>query len=183
MKNNYEEILKKVNISLYVIIALLAVSLIINIINTSNIGSILNNGTTKEEETNNEYDVSSFTAVDYTGLTEAIKSKDYTILYIARSTCGYCIKFLPVMKQAQSDYGFTTTYFDITQLINFDTGAIVDQTTYNKFIALNDFFANEPSATPKVAIFKDGKFINGTSGYQDYKTYTAFLEANGIVKK
>lgn len=186
MKNNHDELLRRISLCLYVIIGLLTISLVINIINTSNVSKILDNNsnaTNEEEET--EYDVSSFESVDYDGFKDAIKSKEYTVVYIGRSTCGYCVEFLPTMKQAQTDYGFTTVYFDITQVFDFTTNpvSITDQKAYDGIVKLNSTFFEHLGETPMVAVFKNGQYVNGTIGYQSYNEYSEFIEECGIVKK
>ena len=37
--------------------------------------------------------------------------------------------------------------------------------------------------TPMVAVFKDGKYVNGTVGYTEYDAYAKFLEESGLSKK
>ena len=86
------------------------------------------------------------------------------------------------MTEAQEVYGFKTTYFDITKVINFENGAIADEAGYKYITDLNSFFKDNFGSTPMVAIFKDGKFVKGTVGYTDLATYSKFLEDNGIKK-
>ena len=188
MKNN-DTSLKKIKDLLYVIIALLVVSLIIGIINTSNIVALSSNNNTtnnNEEETNSDYDVSKFTAVDFNGFKDLIASKGTHVIYIGRSTCGYCVKFLPVLKQGQEDYNFTTVYFDITKVLDFsgETLAYTDKDAYDYIVGLNSFFEENFSvgATPLAVIYRDGKFVAGSVGYIDYAAYSKFLEDNGINK-
>src|SRR5574344_2422907 len=149
MKKDYSDVLNKIKIALYILIVLLVANIVLNIVNTnianntyasiSGSGSGQNNNDNNKEE-EYEYDVSKFKAVTYKQLTEDIKSEDYTVVYVGRSTCGYCAKFLPMMKQGQEEFGFTTLYFDITQVIDFAKNSIIDQDAYDGLIATDDFF-------------------------------------------
>lgn len=185
-KNNSNElILEKIMKLLYVVIGMVAVAIIIGIINTANISSISSGNTTNNnntEETNTEYDVSMFNEVDFTGLKNLLTADGTHVIYIGRATCGYCVEFLPTMQQAQSDYGFTTDYFDISTVIDFANNSILDQTAYDYIVGLNDFMKENFGSTPMVIIYKDGKYKNGTVGYTDYATYAKFLTDNGISK-
>lgn len=190
-KENYSGVLNKIVVALYILIALFAINLVFNILTTTKTfslssyikGTTGNDANNNEEEEQGEYDVSKFKAVSYKELTEEIKSSDYKVVYVGRASCGYCVKFLPMMLQAQEEYGFTTLYFDITQTIDFSTGSVTDQDAYDGFIGMDDFFKENFGATPMVAVFKDGKYVNGTVGYTEYETYAKFIEDSGIAKK
>ena len=72
---------------------------------------------------------------------------------------------------------------DISKIFNFETSSVIDQTAYDEMSTFNDFFEENFLATPMVVIFKDGKYVDGTLGYQDIDTYSSFLEKNNFVKK
>lgn len=184
--NSNDLILGKIVKLLYVVIGMVAVAIVIGVINTANISAISTGNTTTEnentEEENTEYDVSMFNEVDFTEFKNLVTSKGTHIIYIGRATCGYCVKFLPMMQQAQTDYGFTTNYLDISKIIDFTNNSILDQTAYDYIIGLNDFMETNFGSTPMVIIYKDGKYKNGTVGYTDYATYAKFLTDNGISK-
>lgn len=177
MKNNdYGTVLKKIKDLLYLVIGLLVVSLVIGIINTSNIVALSKDDskTTEEEtETNTEYDVSKFTEVDYAALKTAIAKTGYTVVYMGVATCPNCVNFIPVLKQAQTDYNYTTYYVDMDK---------ITQEEVNYIYTLDDFFDTEFGYTPLIAVFKDGKFVNGRTGYTTYDEYATFLESCGLKK-
>lgn len=182
--NEYNKRFEKIDKLLYVLIVLVSISLLIGIINMSSGSSNTTDNNTTEEETSGEYDVSMFDSVDIVGLKEAIDNPlGPTVVYIGRASCGYCVQFLPVMQQAQDEYGFTTVYYDITQVIDFTSGAISNQDDYDYIVGLDTFFKDEFGSTPMVAVFEDGKYVNGHVGYTDYETYAKFLEDSGITKK
>lgn len=173
---DYRPFFNKIMVCLYAIIALLVfitVALLLNLKDektTSNTNNTTNDNTTDES---GDYDVSMFEEVTMDGMLEKIKSSDIQVVYIGRSTCGYCVKFLPVLQQAQSAFGYKTLYIDITK---------VDQSGYDKIVALDNFF-NDFGSTPMVALFKDGKFIKGTIGASEYSEFESFLKENGLTAK
>lgn len=192
MKEKNKKEVKNVDILSYVkvgLLGVLAIAAVVSVVfNIKYLPMIAKNtkgttpSTTEEEQQTGEYDVSKYKSLDLAGLKTTVKAKGYQVVYIGRATCGYCVQFLPIMTEAQEIYGFKTNYFDITQVINFETGSISDQAGYDYIVGLNDFFKEEFGSTPMVAIFKDGKFVKGTVGYTDLATYSKFLEDNGIKK-
>lgn len=169
---DYRPFFNKIMACLYVIIALLVfmtVALLLNLKGEKAVTDKTDNTATE----NTEYDVSSFEEVTIDGMLDKIKSSDIQVVYIGRSTCGYCVKFLPVLKQAQKAFGYKTLYVDISK---------VDQTGYDKIIQLGDFF-KEFGSTPMVALFKDGKLIKGTIGASEYDAFASFLTENGLTAK
>lgn len=176
---------KRLFVLLYVILGLL-------VINTCFV--IFDNGTTKttgtpEEETTDGYDVSSFNAIDETGFLSTIKEKDLQVIYLGRATCGYCVEFLPTMKEAQTKLDYTTNYVDITAV---DTSS-EDYTTMTTMINnMTETFNTEHNYTgdnayeylygytPMVVLAKNGKIVDVWVGYSDYDTFASWLSTNGI---
>lgn len=185
----YMNVLNKLKWTLYFVAILLLVNLVFNIICTSNLKQLsskysdtLKGSDSSENEELPEYDVSEFTEVDYSGLKNIMKDKGTHVVYMGRATCGYCAMFIPIMKEAQIKYNFKTYYFDVTRVFNYENNTVVDENAYEKLTTYNEFFENNFLATPMIAIFKDGKYVDGTIGYQDLDTYSAFLEKNNFKK-
>ena len=170
-----EEQFRKVITCLYVIIALL-------VINTVAVIVVNGNSTTKAEteektptEENTEYDVSMFKSINASQFEEAFNSSSIKVIYMGRSTCSYCVKFLPNLQKAQKEYGYKTLYLDITT---------VSQDDQKKITELDEsFFGENYGVTPTVILVKDGKIVDSHIGYSEYSDYTSFLEKNGIKKK
>ena len=168
-----KEIMNKILKSLYVIIALLLINILV---------VIATNGSVKKEETktddtkeNTEYDVSMFTSIDADGVVDAFKSSEMKVIYMGRSTCGYCVQFLPNLQKAQEEYGYETLYLDIST---------VDSDGQSKIVDLDkDFFEENYGATPTVLLVKDNKIVDSHVGYSEYDDYAKFLEKNGFSKK
>ena len=189
MANKKEEIsredCKKIINMLYVTIILLIINLAIGISNITQSSAYFEKNTSTESEESADvdtYDVSNYEAIDYSGFTKAKKAKGYQVIYIGRSSCSYCTKFIPIMNQVQSEYGFTHLYYDITQLFDYVNNEVVDEDAYNELIAENDFYKENLLSTPMVVVYKDGKYVSGTIGYQNAETYAKFIENAGMKK-
>ena len=128
-----KSILDKLLKCAYIIIALLAINTLILLVDSfNNNGNSSSKTTTTEntgsgEEESGEYDVSMMESVDMNGVLEAFNSSDTQVIYMGRSTCGYCVKFLPALQQAQSDYGYTTKYLDITTVTEDDVNKLMEK--------------------------------------------------------
>ena len=183
---NTNDIISNLN-AIKIILCLILIVLVVNVvlvsINMNKNVSSTNDNTVEHGEEIPEYDVSEFNELSYSEYKKTIKSKGTHVIYIGRETCGYCAMFIPTMVEAQEKYGFKTNYLDISKIFNFETNSVIDQTAYDEMSKFNDFFEENFLATPMVVIFKDGKYVDGTLGYQDIDTYSSFLEKNNFVKK
>ena len=180
--NNVEiiEILKSIKITLYLILAVLVVNVVLLSVNMNAFSNDDNNNVKEEIP---EYDVSKYNAITYDDFKKLTTLKGTHVIYIGRSSCSYCALFIPIMNEVQEKYDFTTNYFDISSIFDFSNNAVIDEKAYNEMSNLNDFFKENFLATPMVVIFKDGKYVDGTLGYQELDEYSKFLENNGFNKK
>lgn len=165
---------KKILICLYIIIGLLAIDTIILFTNNVKI-------TTSSEQAglseNVDYDVSMFTSVNAKEAVKAFDSNDMQVIYIGRSTCGFCVKFLPVLQQAQKDFGYKTKYLDITTITNEEDQELLLSKDNDE-----NFLTKNYGSTPLVLLVKDGKLIKGWVGYSEYSQFAQFLTENGMKK-
>lgn len=163
--------IKKILLAILIVLTVLVLVLLTNAINNN--GESSKSADTKQEETeeNTEYDVSMFEEVDTSAFKEAFNSSELGIIYIGRPTCGYCVKFLPVLQQAQSELGYTTKYLDIEKVSEDEANEIKD---------MDDFLEENYGTTPLVILVKDGKLVDGHIGYAEYETFKEFLTNNGV---
>lgn len=138
------------------------------------------NDKTEAQTTNTaEYDVSQFTEISYNEFLEKYNSSEQSLIYIGRSTCIHCANFIPVLKEAQTNYNYTTYYLDISKITE-------EQNT--KIRNLNNFLNDNFGGTPMVIITKNGKLIgnekqDGWIGESSYDDFAKFLESVGYEKK
>lgn len=177
-KANNENVgtLNKIKNALYAIMALLMINIFV---------TIIVNGDPKEEETDTtdqtivqnqeaEYDVSMFETIDTEGLKEAFDSEEAQVVYFGRATCSYCVQFIPVLTQAQEEFGYTTLYVDVST---------VDEDAAEEIKGLDSFLEENYGTTPLTIIVKDGELVEGYVGYAEYEDFSKFLTDNGVEAK
>ncbi len=194
-----KEELKIIKRNQYIIMFLIAIVIVVLIVigsgssnnknfNTSS-GGDETQTTPNEDQTGNntEYDVSAFKEVSGTDLENESKSST-KVIYVGRSSCGYCTAFLPTLKKAQEEFNYQTLYIDIAKIIDFTSleFKILDQKSYDSIMNLKTtdeykgYLDENFGATPMTIIMKDKKVIGIQVGYIEYSEFKSFLNANGI---
>lgn len=163
---DYTNVLNKIFYALMAIAVILGINLIVNIVTNADTVS-----TKVTEEENAEYDVSEFETLTTTDAAKKIEDGGTQVVYIGRSNCGYCVKFLPVLKQAQEDLGYKTIYIDLNEV------TVDDQ---EKLIAYDSYVEENFGYTPMVLVFKNGKYVDGWVGYTEIEEFKSFLADAGI---
>ena len=171
---NNTEILNRIFYCLIAIIAILAFILVAIVVKT-NSTSTTDATTTETEEETGEYDVSMFETLTTSEALEKISDGGKYLVYVGRSTCGYCVKFLPNLQQAQEEYGYTTIYINLEEMTSDDQENILS-------VDKDDYIKENLGYTPMVLVFENGKLSNGTVGYTEYDEFASFLEENGYTK-
>lgn len=175
MKQEDRLLLQRLTYCVYIVLGLLAINTIILLAN--NIHVVKDNEIeTEEKESTKEYDVSMMNSVDMDELIKLFDSKDTQVVYIGRSTCGYCVQFLPALKKAQKEYGYKTNYLNISEVSESDAEKLLEKDNDEKFLEENY------GATPMVLLVKDGKLQDTWVGYSEYNEFAQFLEENGFKK-
>lgn len=176
---------KKLNYLIYLTAAILALVVILLGVVISNGNTSNNTNSSSEEESS--YDVSMFEGLSTTDAIAKIKKGKKVLVYIGRSNCGYCVKFLPTLQKAQKEFGYKTVYVDLNKV----SGS--DQEEWAKFggvARLYDETCTETAdekcgsfgLTPQIIIFEKGKIKDGWTGYAEYDKFASFLKDNGYKK-
>ena len=121
-----------------------------------------------------EYDVSMFTEISFDDFMEMYKEDKHYFVYTGRSTCGYCVAFLPALQQSVSEYDYTLYYLDIDK---------VSQDELKKIAELHSKYETTIGATPMVYLMGKKNVVAVNEGYTEYETYAKFLEDNGVKKR
>lgn len=185
MKEN--ELLDKILKLGRIIVVLLAAILIVLTIGVSKLYSINDTESTtstEESEYNTEYDVSMFKEISASDLKSETKG-ELSVVYVGRATCSWCAAFLPSLWQAQEDYGYTTLYVDISEIIDFENGGILDEDAYAIMMDLtgedyDGYMEENFGSTPMILIMKDNKIISAQTGYSEYDPFKTLLNNAGI---
>lgn len=163
---DYTNVLNKIFYALIAIVVILGINLVINIVTNADTISVETN-----EEENSDYDVSEFEILSTTETIDKIDKGGTQVVYIGRANCGYCVKFIPVLQQAQKDLGYKTIYIDLNEV------TVDDQ---EKLVAYDSYVEENFGYTPMVLVFKDGKYADGWVGYTEIDEFKSFLAEAGI---
>ena len=180
------ELLEKLFKNSKIIIGFLIAILLLLI---AGVSKIYNDGVGSEgtnSSANSEYDVSMFKEIKASDIESETKGK-LSLVYVGRSTCGWCVKFLPNIQKAQEEFGFTTLYIDIAKIIDYANSKISDQTAYDKMESLtgenyDGYMSENFGATPMMLVIKDGKIVGAQTGYSEYDTFASMLTDAGFKK-
>lgn len=94
-----------------------------------------------------------------------------SIIYIGRTTCGYCQLFTPVIDSLSEKYNFDYHFIDTDKLTNGDLIKV-----------LNIVGANtEEFGTPYLVVAKGGKKIIEQNGYTDEAGLFSVLKSAGVI--
>jgi len=133
-------------------------------------------GTKKETTTSQTEDVTlseaGFNEVSLDEYLELIKKEENSIILVARPTCGYCVKFTPILKQAKDEMNLTVNYIN--------TDNITSEEDFAKFEDSLDYFKDEQWGTPLVLIVNSGKVVDSNSGYTELSVIKEFFTKNGF---
>lgn len=179
---------KKVNWTFGLAVVITIISVLILIF-------ILADGTEKTKNTDSQsgeptevsadYDVSAFKEIKAQDIKKESKGKNI-LIYVGRSSCGYCIQYVPVLTQVQEkSKKYQTYYIDIAKILDFSsaTGGILDQEANNIMQQLDkEFMESNWGATPLTLVVKDSKLVDSIVGYVDADTLEALIKKNGFVK-
>lgn len=185
------EIEKKITAVLWLVVVTMVVALLTLVFVIS--GESGKTTTTEESgtptESTSEYDVSAFKEIKAQDLKKASKGKTI-LVYIGRSSCGYCVQFVPVLTEVQKKYNsYTTYYIDIAKILDF-TGqsGVLDEEANNimknlEAVKDQEQLMNENwGATPMTLVIKDSKIIDSLVGASDAATLENLVKNNGLTK-
>ena len=101
------------------------------------------------------------------------KPGEYSLVWVARPTCGYCQLTSPVVQKIIKDYGIFISY------LNTDEFSEEDMTT---FVQSDETF-NEGFGTPMLLLVGDGKILDSVDGATDTAHYIDFLKRSKFIEE
>ena len=167
-----DEMIKKILIAILVVL----------IINTIFVATLLFNGTssgvvtTSSDESESaeevsEYDTSKMESIDYARFKEIMNEEGKSIVLFARSTCGYCVKFMPILNNAIEKNKLKVYYLDVTTM-NADN--VEDSKSLEPFA--------DGIGTPTLLVVGGGNLIANNVGYIEADGLDSFLKSNELIK-
>ena len=132
------------------------------------------NDDSEEVTETSDYDISMFKSITMDDFKKMFKKDKTYVVFTGRSTCGYCVAFLPHAQKSVEEYDYTLYYLDVDTITRSDVEDAIELDS-----SLEDTFSN----TPMVYIIEDGEVVDVNEGYTDYEVFADFLEDNGIDRK
>ena len=103
---------------------------------------------------------------------EITKSDEKSVVLIARPSCGYCTKYIPVLEEIVEENGITINYFDTDAL---------SQEEVQSFYESSSLFKSDKFGTPTLLITKNSEIIEYNIGYMDKEATVSWLKENKII--
>ncbi len=181
---------QKLNIVLVlaVIMTVVAVATMFIVIFKGDSKSKNNSNETKTEEKEDvvtyDYDVSAFKEISASEIESESKGKTI-LLYIGRSTCGYCVQFVPILTEVQEKHDYTTYYLDIAKIYDYQNGVVLDSAAEKIMLDLKTSDSQKGimsnfGSTPMTLVIKNGKVVDSIVGYVDAGTVETLVSSNGL---
>lgn len=138
----------------------------------------------KEETVTYDYDVSAFKEITASEIETESKGKTI-LLYIGRSTCGYCVQFVPILTEVQNKHDYTTYYLDIAKIYDYQNGVVLDSASESVMLNLKTSDSQKGimknfGSTPMTLVIKNGKVVDSIVGYVDAGTLETLVSSNGL---
>lgn len=184
MKEN-ELLARLLKVNKLIMILLIAILIVLTLgVSKMYYNNVSEETSSSESKYNTDYDVSMFTEIEASDIKSKTK-KEIQVIYIGRETCSWCAAFLPTLWQAQEEYGYKTLYIDIAKIIDFSTGSVIVQDSFDTLNALTgdgyeSYMEENFGATPMILIVKNNKIIGASTGYTEYEGFVTVLNDAGI---
>lgn len=169
--------IKSIKFLICISICISVISLFVGLFVLSKLSDGDNSSKSDESEEvteSSEYDISMFKAITMDDFKEMFKEDKTYVVFTGRSTCGYCVAFLPHAQKSVEKYDYTLYYLDVDTITKDDVEDAIELDS-----SLEDTFSN----TPMVYVIDNGEVVDVNEGYTDYDVFAGFLEDNGIDKK
>lgn len=100
------------------------------------------------------------------------KSKDNNLILIARPTCSYCLKFIPILEEIIEEYGINVNYFNTDAL---------SEAEVSNFYNSAELFKSREFGTPSMIITNNGKIVKYSIGYKEKDEAVKWLKDSKII--
>lgn len=121
----------------------------------------------------NQENTTNLTKVSCSTYNELISEKEDNLILIARPTCSYCTKFIPILEEIVEEYGITVNYFDTDALSTDEV---------NEFYQSATLFTSNQFGTPTLIVTNDQQIVEYSIGYKEKDAAVEWLEKVGIIK-
>ena len=100
------------------------------------------------------------------------QDEKYSVVYVARPTCGYCQIAEPILQKISYEYNLEINYLN--------TDEFTEEEEAN-FLQSDEFFTNG-FGTPLLLVVNNSTITDKVDGLTDYAHYVSFLQKNGLIQ-
>lgn len=110
----------------------------------------------------------------YEQFEEVYNKNENTLVYIGKTTCGYCNLLTPSLNDMKERYNFEYLSIDVNT---------INSKYLTKILNMVDVKSINDLGTPYLAIVSNGKMVDKQPGYVDYDKLFEFLQKNSVISK
>lgn len=110
--------------------------------------------------------------VSCNGYQSLVEEENDNLILVARPTCGYCVKYVPILEEIVDEYDITINYFDIDTLSSGEN---------SQFYSSSSLFTSNDFGTPTLMITNNNKIKEYSIGYKEKDATIKWLKDNGII--
>jgi len=99
-------------------------------------------------------------------------SDEESIILIARPTCGYCVKYIPVLEEIVGEYGITINYFNTDAL---------SKEEVSDFYSSSSLFEDKKFGTPTLIVVKNSEIVEYNIGYMEKEETIEWLKGLSLI--
>jgi len=166
----------------FVLLAGVAIAIVAGM---NNDNSLQNKTSDIKKETTSKHDTSKMKEISAKEIT-AYTAGNASIVYIGRDSCGWSVKFSPIINKVIENLNLDILYIDLAKIVDISSGKTTDKASYNFLLNLGtvtkmkDYMKENFGGTPMILIIKDNVILDGNSGYMELSKFTEFLQKNGF---
>lgn len=106
------------------------------------------------------------------GYQKLVEEEKDNLILIARPTCSFCVKFIPILEEIVDEYGITINYFDTDSLSNNEN---------SQFYKSSSLYKSDDFGTPTLIITNNNEIKKYSIGYKEKSAAIKWLKENGII--
>ncbi|MBQ7141069.1 MAG: thioredoxin family protein [Bacilli bacterium] len=121
---------------------------------------------------NSEPNVDKLNKISYDQYQTLLSEAKDNLILIARPTCGFCVKFIPILEEIVDEYGIVINYFDTDTLSTSES---------KQFYESDSLYSSKEFGTPTLIITNNSEITKYSIGYKEKAEAVNWLKENGII--
>lgn len=125
-----------------------------------------------EKESDETFEESKLNKVSCNGYQSLVEESEDNLILIARPSCGFCVKFIPILEEIVDEYGIEINYFDTDTL---------SQNENTQFYKSSSLYSSNKFGTPTLVVTNNNEITKYSIGYKEKDAAVNWLKENGII--